>query len=119
MATILVVEDYAVTQRVLSLNLRNNGHQVIIAEDGLKALEKLKTTIVDLAIVDIAMPEMDGLDLLRALRRDPQFKSLPVVMLSASGQDDDRQTALALGANAFLSKPVKSDQLIEAISQWI
>lgn len=119
MGTILVVEDYPVTQRVLSLTLRNNGYDVLVAANGLEAIDLLRETSVDLALVDIAMPEMDGLTLLRHLRSDPQFISLPIIMLTASGQDDDRALALSIGANGFLSKPASSQQLIETVSQYV
>ncbi|MBZ0279144.1 MAG: response regulator [Anaerolineae bacterium] len=119
MSTILVVEDYPVTQRVLSLTLRNHGYEALIAGNGLEALEVLEQNAVDLALVDIAMPEMDGLALLRHLRADPRFEALPIIMLTASGQDDDRALALSIGANGFLSKPASSQQLIETISQYI
>lgn len=119
MATILIVEDYPVTQRVLSLTLRNSGHEVVVANHGGEALEQLDHSAVDLALVDIAMPQMDGLELLRHLRSDERYQQLPVIMLTASGQDDDRQTALSIGADGFLSKPTSSRELIETISKFI
>jgi CheY-like chemotaxis protein len=119
MATILIVEDYPVTQRVLSLTLRNQGYDVIIAGDGLQALERLEESTIDLALVDIAMPEMDGLTLLRHLRDDKRYQSLPVIMLTASGQDEDRSEALAVGADGFLTKPASSHELIETVSRFI
>lgn len=119
MGTILIVEDYPVTQRVLSLTLRNNGYEVLIAGNGLEAIALLEQYPVDLALVDIAMPEMDGLALLRHLREDPRFQSLPIVMLTASGQDDDRALALSIGANGFLSKPASSQQLIETVGAYV
>jgi CheY-like chemotaxis protein len=119
MATILIVEDYPVTQRVLSLTLKNNGYEAVVAGNGLEALERLAETQVDLALVDIAMPEMDGIELLRHLRGDARYQNLPVIMLTASGQDDDRSMALEIGANGFLSKPASSRELIDAVSQLI
>jgi len=119
LATILIVEDYPVTQRVLSLTLRNSGHEVVVANHGGEALEQLDHSAVDLALVDIAMPQMDGLELLRHLRSDERYQQLPVIMLTASGQDDDRQTALSIGADGFLSKPTSSRELIETISKFI
>jgi two-component system phosphate regulon response regulator PhoB len=118
-AKILIVEDYPVTQRVLSLTLRNSGHDVAVAGDGVAALQQLKQTPIDLALVDIAMPEMDGLTLLRHLREDEQLHDLPVIMLTASGQDEDRATALSLGADGFLTKPTGSRELIETVSRFV
>lgn len=119
MTTILIVEDYAVTQRVLSLTLRNHGYSVVVAGHGIEALQRLEETPVDLALVDIAMPEMDGLSLLQHLRSDPRFQHLPIIMLSASGQDEDRALALEVGANGFLSKPASSRELIETVSRFL
>ena len=118
-AKILIVEDYPVTQRVLSLTLKNSGHEVQIANHGLEALEQLDLGPVDLALVDIAMPEMDGLELLRHLRNDKRYNSLPVIMLTASGQDEDRQTALNIGADGFLTKPTSSRELLETIHRFV
>ncbi len=118
MATILIVEDYPVTQRVLSLTLKNNGHNAVIAGNGLEALERLAETAVDMALVDIAMPEMDGIELLHHLRSDARYQALPVVMLTASGQDEDRSIALAAGANGFLTKPASSRELIDTVTQF-
>ena len=118
-AKILIVEDYPVTQRVLSLTLKNSGHDVQIANHGVEALEQLDVAPVDLALVDIAMPEMDGLELLRHLRSDKRYNALPVIMLTASGQDEDRQTALNIGADGFLTKPTSSRELLETIQRFI
>ena len=118
-AKILIVEDYPVTQRVLSLTLKNSGHEVQIANHGLEALEQLDLAPVDLALVDIAMPEMDGLELLRHLRNDKRYNALPVIMLTASGQDEDRQTALNIGADGFLTKPTSSRELLETIHRFV
>ena len=118
MAKILIVEDYPVTQRVLSLTLKNSGHDVQIANHGVEALEQLDIAPVDLALVDIAMPEMDGLELLRHLRSDKRYNALPVIMLTASGQDEDRQKALTIGADGFLTKPTSSRELLETIQRF-
>jgi CheY-like chemotaxis protein len=116
---ILIVEDYPVTQRVLSLTLKNSGYDVQVASHGLEALERLNQAPVDLALIDIAMPEMDGLELLRRLRSDKRFTALPVIMLTASGQDEDRATALNIGADGFLTKPTSSRELLETIQRFI
>jgi CheY-like chemotaxis protein len=111
MATILVVEDHAVTQRVLSKRLRDAGHVVSPATNGIEALALLKEVSVDLIISDIAMPEMDGLTLLRHIRGDERLAQTPVVMLTTSVLDLHRQEAMQAGANGFLEKPVSSWEL--------
>ena len=119
MAKILIVEDYPVTQRVLSLTLKNSGYDVQIASHGVEALQQLNIAPVDLALVDIAMPEMDGLELLRHLRNDKRYTTLPIIMLTASGQDEDRATALVIGADGFLTKPTSSRELLETIQRFV
>jgi len=117
MAIILVVDDQPVTQRLLSAQLRKNGHLVETASGGREALERLQEAAFDLAILDIAMPEMDGLTLLKLLRADPRYAALRIVMLTASGQDEDRETAQAAGADAFLNKPTSSWELAETVNR--
>ncbi len=119
MATVLIVEDYAVTRRMLSYTLEKEGHTVVGAAHGKEALERLAETPVDIVIMDIAMPEMDGLTLLKILRASERFKTLPIVMLTASGQDEDRIMARDEGANDFLSKPTSSRELVDAVNRLI
>jgi two-component system chemotaxis response regulator CheY len=119
MATILIVDDNFTIQRVISHTLRREGYEVILADHGLMALELLQTQSVDLAIVDIAMPEMDGLTLLRHLRSQAEYQTLPIIMLTASGQDEDREVAKSQGANDFLTKPTGSHELIAAVERHL
>jgi CheY-like chemotaxis protein len=119
MATVLIVEDYAVTRRMLSYTLQQEGHTVVTAMHGKDALRHLAETVVDIAIVDIAMPEMDGLTLLKLLRANERYKNLPIIMLTASGQDADRIQARAEGANDFLSKPTSSRELLESVNRLL
>ncbi len=119
MSKILVVDDYPITQKLLSHQLRNNGHEAILAGNGREAMRQLSENKVDLAILDIAMPEMDGITLLKKLRADERFKDLPVIMLTASGQDNDRMIAETQGISDFLTKPVSSIQLAEAVNRCL
>lgn len=117
MSTILIVDDAPVIQRLLSLTLRRVGHTVVTVSDGYEALELMGDMAIDLAIVDLAMPDMDGLTLLHMIRTDATYSSLPVIMLTASGQDHDRLRAREAGANDFLTKPTSSRELIATISR--
>ncbi len=119
MATILIVDDYQVTLRVLSTQLRKYGYEVLTAGSAREALARLAETPADLALLDIAMPEVDGLTLLRQLRADDRYRNMPIIMLTASGQDQDRFTARELGANDFLSKPVSSRELLDAVQRLL
>jgi CheY-like chemotaxis protein len=115
----MIVEDHLVTQRVLSKRLRNIGHLVVTADNGQQALQQLAETAVDLVICDIAMPEMDGLTLLRQMRSDDQYKEIPVIILTTSVVDQHRHEARAAGASGFLEKPVSSWELEGAVQQLL
>lgn len=119
MATILIVDDYVVTQRMLSFTLQKEGYTTITAAGGREALQRLAETSVNLAIVDLAMPEMDGIALLRLIRAQEQFKHLPIIMLTASGEDQDRVIAKQAGADDFLTKPTSSRELIATVSHLL
>lgn len=119
MATILIVEDNPLMQRILGLALGNQGYHVIMAGNGLEAIKRLEDTPVDLALVDVGMPQMDGLTLLGRLRADDRYAALPVVMLTANGQEAVRSQALSLGADGFLTKPTSSRDLLDTISRFV
>ncbi|MCA9972059.1 MAG: response regulator, partial [Anaerolineales bacterium] len=99
MATILIVDDSATVRRLLGFTLQKHGHTVLSAVHGGDALARLAETAVDLVIADVTMPQLDGIALLQRLRADPRSAALPVVMLTASGESQDRLRAEQAGAN--------------------
>lgn len=115
MATILVVDDYAPNHRLMSFVLEQNGYAVISALDGLHALECLDRMLVDLIVTDLTMPRLDGLGLVRRLRSDARYSAVPVIMVTASGKEADAVMAAGVGVNAFLTKPVDSEELARAV----
>lgn len=117
MTNILIVDDYLVSHRVLGHILRHGGYAVVTAENGAEALDVLAQEAIDLILLDIAMPVMDGLTLLRHLRADARYATLPVIMLTASGQEADRRAAEAIGANGFLTKPASSGELLDTVQR--
>lgn len=119
MATILVVDDYSTTQRLLGFILRQNDHTVVTAIHGLSALEQLAARSIDLVITDLNMPEMDGMTLLQELRVKPQFQNMPVVILTGSAYPHDNTRAKAAGATSFLTKPVESEELIAMVTRLL
>ena len=118
-ASILVVDDYVVTQRVLGTQLRKGGYEVTTASSGQEALYFLTQRKFNLAIIDVAMPEMDGITLLEKVRKDYGEGKLPVIMLTASALDEDRIRAQAAGANNFLTKPISSWELLDVVSRQL
>ncbi len=119
MATIMIVDDYPVTQRILTYQLYKTGHQVVTANNGREAIESLGDCPIDLMILDLAMPEMDGISVLRFLRADHRFCALPIIILTANGKDQDRKQALSEGVDAFLTKPTSSWELNSLVNDLL
>lgn len=117
-AKILIVDDAIAFRRILERVLTASGYMVIQCRDGKEALEKLNSPgeRFDLAIVDIEMPHIDGLELLRQIRSSPQWHSLPVIVLTSRENHQYRQIASNLGATHYFTKPFRQDELLEAIA---
>jgi two-component system chemotaxis response regulator CheY len=100
--------------------LRKSGHDVVTAADAFEGQDQLTTPPgIDLMILDVAMPKLDGLTFLRQVRADGRFKQLPIIMLTASCDDQDHLTARAEGADEFLTKPASSHLLIETVDRLL
>jgi len=116
--TILVVDDDPRNLFVITAALEQNGGHVLNAVNGHRALELLAKGGVDLLITDIMMPEMDGYQTIAAVRSSPALAELPIIALTAKVMPQDREKALAVGANDFLTKPVDYDVLLSMVSLW-
>jgi DNA-binding response OmpR family regulator len=117
---ILVAEDEPHIRRILSTLLEAASFDVDMASDGREALERLRSDApYDLLVTDLMMPHYDGLEVLAALRKMESRADLPVVMLTAKGQDADRDRALSLGAREFLTKPFSPKKLLARIHQLL
>ena len=111
--TILVIEDEADIRDMLSFALERAGYVVSEARDAEEALSRLDGPLPDLVIIDWMLPGMSGLDLARRLRRDALTADLPLVMLTAKGQELDRATGEEVGADLYLTKPFDPDDVLE------
>ncbi len=118
-ARILVAEDEPHIVECLAFLLNREGYEMNSVNDGLAALESLKQAPPDLLILDVMLPEMNGFDVLRRVRERPETRELPVLVLTAKGQDADRARILALGANEFITKPFSNSELIRCIRRMI
>jgi DNA-binding response OmpR family regulator len=117
---ILVADDEPHIRRILATFLQGSGFAVDEALDGLQALENLEgDTPYDLALLDIMMPGHSGLEVLRALRTLPHREGLPVIILTAKGQDADREAAFQIGADDFLTKPFSPKKLLARIRELL
>jgi len=116
--TILLAEDTLFFQRLVKGHLTSAGYDVITADNGAEALEKLKANKVDMIISDIEMPEMDGLEFLRAVRSDDQFPYIPAIALTSLDSEKDREVGLKAGFDAYEVK-VDRDQIVEVVSKLL
>ncbi len=118
--TLLVVEDSPMMRQLIAFSLRRlQGCRVIEAVDGVDALKKLTTDKVDLVITDINMPMMDGLKLVTLIRGNARMKSLPIVIVTTEGAEADRERGLALGANAYIPKPIQPSDLLRTVTSLL
>src|SRR4051812_31882750 len=107
MAKILLVDDHPDVVRLLTMALREDGHELLGCGDGTEALRLVEEERPDLIILDIVMPEPDGLRVLNRIKTDPRLNTTVVVMLSARGEPEDMALGLDVGADFYLSKPFR------------
>jgi two-component system chemotaxis response regulator CheY len=119
MGTILTVDDSPSIRQMIKVVLAPAGHNVIEAGDGAQGLEKVKASRVDLVITDLNMPVMNGLELIRALRKLPSFTGVPIVFLTTESNDAIKQEAKGAGATGWITKPFKPEQLLAVVSKLV
>lgn len=112
---VLLVEDEKNIVRIVSYNLEREGYSVTTARDGEEALEKVRKETPDLVLLDLMLPKKSGLEVCRALRADPKTAHLPIVMLTAKGEEADRVVGLELGADDYISKPFSPRELVARV----
>ena len=115
MARILIAEDEPDIRELVAFTLRFAGHEVTTAANGEEAVQRASQIVPDIILMDVRMPRMTGYDACRLMKADPILKDIPVVFLSAKGQDSEIQTGLAAGAEEYLLKPFAPDQLTERV----
>ena len=112
----LVVEDSPTMRQLITFSLKRIPNSKIVeASDGVDALKKLKGEQFDLILSDINMPLMDGLKLVSMIRSNPAYQSIPIIIVTTEGSENDREKGLALGANAYLSKPIQTNELLKVV----
>jgi two-component system phosphate regulon response regulator PhoB len=114
-ANILLVEDEPGIQELLKLNLGQAGHQVTATDDAEGALQYLKSTLPDVILLDWMLPGMSGIDLCRRLRADKRYQPVPIIMLTARGEEQDRVAGLDTGADDYITKPFSPRELVSRI----
>jgi DNA-binding response OmpR family regulator len=118
-ARVLLVDDDKEIARAVKLRLRQSGYAVTVAGNGEAGLQAALESPPDAIILDMRMPLMDGLTMLTEMRREARMRRIPVILLSAFMAEDDKRTALRLGAGYFIEKPYDSVILVEAVEQAV
>lgn len=118
MPTVMVVDDSLTVRKITSRLLMREGYQVVLAKDGVDALEQLIDVIPDVILSDIEMPRMDGFDFVRNVRSDERLRSLPIIMITSRTADKHRNYALEIGANHYLGKPYDEAELLGLVAGY-
>ncbi len=114
---VLVVDDSPTDQHLISSYLKNSGIEVLTANDGEQGISTAKSTLPDLILMDVVMPGMNGFQATRRLNRDPDTKSIPVIIVSSKGEVTDRVWGMRQGAVGYLTKPVNEKDLMQKIKE--
>jgi two-component system, chemotaxis family, chemotaxis protein CheY len=117
--TILAVDDSATVRKFVSVALTMQGFVVVTACDGMDALEKLPNQQVDLVITDLNMPNMDGFELIKALRENPGYKEIPVIILTSLTDDISKDRGAELGVNSYLVKPFSLEKIQYEVAKYV
>jgi len=116
----LVVEDSPTMRQLITFALKRvHGSKIVEASDGIDALKKLSAEQFDLILTDINMPIMDGLKLVSLVRGDEKHKDIPIIIITTEGAEEDKKKGLALGANAYLPKPIQTAELLRLVKELV
>ncbi|MBI3354168.1 MAG: response regulator [Nitrospirae bacterium] len=116
----LVVDDSPTMRQLITFALKRiHNCQITEANDGVDALKKLSGNKFSLILLDINMPLMDGLKLLSILRGNPTYNDVPIVIITTEGADADREKAMKLGANAYIAKPIQTNELLKVVRGFL
>jgi len=116
---VMVVDDSLTVRRVTQRFLTREGYQVVLAKDGIDALEQLQNVTPDVMLVDIEMPRMDGFDLTRNVRGDARLRSIPIIMITSRSASKHRNYAMDLGVNEYFGKPFQEEELLKSIGTFV
>src|SRR6266446_4809489 len=112
MPKVLVVDDEPDAVELIDFNLKAAGYEVVIAADGAEALKKARSALPSLVVLDLMLPEVDGLEVCKMLRRDPATAAIPIVMVTAKAAEIDRVLGLELGADDYITKPFSPREMV-------
>lgn len=115
--TILIAEDQHHVRKLITYKLENSGYQVVTAENGVEALEKIREIIPTLILLDVMMPLMTGFEVLAAVKQDERTKDIPVLLVTAQSKEDEILRGLELGAEDYITKPFSPNELAARVKK--
>ena len=117
---VLIVEDSPTMRQLIAFSLKRlKNIKIVEASDGVDGLKKLSQDAFNLIITDINLPVMDGLKLVSLIRKDAVYKTVPIFIITTEGGQEDRERAMALGANAYITKPISGPQVLEMVKNYL
>ncbi len=116
---VLVVDDSTTVRKFVAASLNMKGFRVVTAADGVEALERMPAEKFDLIITDLNMPDMDGFEFIRTLRETPEYRDIPLIVLSSMTDLKNKDYALELGALAFLEKPLSTEAIQREVFRFV
>lgn len=117
--TVMVVDDSLTVRKITGRLLAREGYHVLVAKDGVEALEQLMDVVPDVMLVDIEMPRMDGFDLTRNIRADARLRGIPIIMITSRTADKHRAYAFEIGVNHYLGKPYQEEELLNLVGEYV
>ncbi|RZM77740.1 response regulator transcription factor [Leptolyngbya iicbica] len=119
MSTVLIVDDSSALREMIAGLLVNAGMTILEAKDGAEAQQKIEASPPDLVVLDIVMPNMNGYELTRWIKTNPKTKDVPVVICSSKGEEFDRYWGMKQGADAYIAKPFRPNEMVETVKQLL
>jgi len=119
MAKILIADDSLAELQIFQATLQPTGHTLLTVMDGEAAEEKVKSEKIDLIILDVIMPKKNGFQVCRDIKSDDQFKNIPIIMVTSKDQESDKFWGMKQGADEYLIKPFKPEDLLKAVKKYI
>ncbi len=116
---ILIADDSPTIRKFVSFSLKMQGYEVVAASDGMEAVEKLPQDNFELIITDLNMPNMDGFELIRVIRENPNYKETPIIILSSLSESEDIERGMGLGANSYLVKPFDPKRIQYEVAKYL
>jgi len=114
---VLVVDDDKTTRKMLSLILKTKGYEVVTAENGIEALQKLGLEEINLILIDMNMPYMDGIEFTKQVRANQQFCEIPIIMITTEADEEERKRAYDAGVDDYLIKPTNATEISESMKK--